>query len=160
MSEIIYYSDGSTKITGEYARLGGKSFRLADITSVRVQTTQTDRARNVPTFLIVAGSLLMFTVANLQRFFPGDWDGIEPFTYALGMLIALAGLTILIIQTVLKSDYLYIVRIEGIFGSVCPFACEDEAYVRKIADTLRTALRAPSTQSETNAPLLVEARNS
>lgn len=140
MQEYVYYSDNSTKITDEWARLGGKSFRLSDIQSVEVCSTQTDSSRNLPSFLVVAGSLLMFGVSNLQNFFPIGWDGLVPTTHLLGILIALAGITILIIQMLLKSDYIYMVSMRGTFGNACPFASDDELYVRKVAAAIQTAL--------------------
>ncbi len=141
MQERVYHSDNSTKINSEWARLGGKSYRLTDISSVKVCSTQTDRARNLPSILIVIGSLLMFSVINLQNVYPVEWDGFEPAAYALGILIALSGLTILVIQMVLKSEYIYMVNIEGTFGAACPFASDDEHYVRKVATALQTALQ-------------------
>jgi hypothetical protein len=141
MQEIVHYSDSSTKITSESARLGGKSYRLADITSVNVLSTQTDRARNVPSFLIVVGSLLMFAVTNLQHFLPISWESAMPVASVLGMLIALAGLTIIIMQMVMKTDHIFIISIDGTFGSACPFASDDERYVRAIVTALRAALR-------------------
>ncbi|HKP54669.1 MAG TPA: DUF6232 family protein [Chloroflexia bacterium] len=153
MQELVYYSDSSTKITGEYARLGGKSYRLADLTSVSVSATQTDRARNVPSFLIVVGSLLMFSVTNLQRFFPVALEDMIPATSVLGMLIALAGLTVLIMQMVMKTDHIFILSINGTFGSACPFASDDEEYVRKIAQALNLAIKDRRSATSSDADL-------
>lgn len=141
MKELIYYSDTGTRITGEYARLGGKSFQLADISSISVQTTQTDSARNLPSFLLVVGSLLMFGVINMRNVFPADWENTMPIAILAGMLVSMAGLTVLIIQMFLKSDYVYILSINGAFGCVCPVASDDEKYVRKLATALRSALQ-------------------
>ena len=156
MQEFVYYSDNSTKITDEWAKLGGKSFRIADLQSVVVCTTQTDSARNLPTFLIVAGSLLMFGVTNLQNFFPIEWEGLVPTAHMLGILIALAGLTILTIQMVLKSDYIYMVSMSGTFGNACPFASDDEQYVRKVAAALQTALKDRRAEVPAGAPSLAD----
>jgi hypothetical protein len=141
MQELVYYSDNATKITNDTIKLGGKSYRLADLSSVDVGRTQTDPSRNAPSFLVVAGSLLMFTVNNLQEFIPVEWDVMLPFTLALGVLIALSGLIILVMQMLLKTDYIYMVCIKGTFGTACPFASDDEHYVRTVANALRTALR-------------------
>ena len=141
MHEIVYHSDISTKITGETVKLGGKSYRLADISAVSVSAVQTDRARNVPAILIVLGSLLMFAVTNFQAVSPSTWEALLPIASVLGMLIAMAGLTVLIIQMALKTDHIFIVHLKGTFGSACPFASDDEQYVRKIASALRIALK-------------------
>jgi len=142
MQERIFYSDTGTRITSEYVRLGSKSFHISDISSVSVQTTQTDSARNLPSFLLVVGSLLMFGVTNMRGLLPADWENALPIAILAGMLISMSGLTVLVIQMFLKSDYLYILSINGLFGSVCPVASDDEKYIRKLASALTSAMQA------------------
>jgi hypothetical protein len=154
MQELVYYSDNATKITNDTIKLGGKSYRLADLSSVDIGRTQTDPSRNAPSFLVVAGSLLMFSVNNLQGYIPLEWDVVLPFALALGVLIALSGLIILVMQMLLKSDYIYMICIKGTFGTACPFACDDERYVRTVATALRTALRDSQAASPSAASTL------
>lgn len=156
MKELIYYSDTGIKITGEQAKLGGKSFNLSDITSVKVQTTQTDTARNLPSFLLVIGSLLMFGLTNLRAVIPAALENIAPMAVLAGMLLSMAGITILVIQMVLKTDYMYILSINGKFGGACPVASDDERYIRKLASALTTALNESREEASEVSSALVD----
>lgn len=144
--EATYFSDASVKVTNNCIRLGGKTYQVSDVTSVRMRTSQADPLRDLPTFLVIAGSILMFAILNLQNVLPGSWDDLVRLATIGGMLLSVAGLVLLVMGMFLKVEYLYVVHLNGVFGGACPFASDDEAYVRSIVQAIQQAVNErPST---------------
>jgi hypothetical protein len=140
MTDITYYADSSVQITSDWVKLGEKTYRMSDIKSATVWSTQADPMRELPYFLLIAGSFTMFLLNNFRSVFPRDWEHILPFVLGFGMIIGLAGFAILLSQMFRKSDYIFILRLTGTFGTISPFASDDERYVQKIADAMKLAL--------------------
>ncbi|MDQ3928283.1 MAG: hypothetical protein M3328_03945 [Chloroflexota bacterium] len=73
------------------------------------------------------------------------------------MVIGLAGFAILLSQMFRKSDYIYILKLTGTFGTTSPFASDDERYVEKIADALKLALSNRHVEAPSIEPVCAEA---
>ncbi|HYP39640.1 MAG TPA: DUF6232 family protein [Chloroflexia bacterium] len=140
MTDFTYYADSSVQITSDWVKLGEKTYRVSDIKSAKVWSTQADPMRELPYFLLIAGSFTMFALNNFRSIFPRQWESMIPFVLAFGMIIGLAGFGILLAQMFRKSEYIYILRLTGTFGTTSPFASDDERYVQKIADAMQLAL--------------------
>lgn len=156
MEEEKYFSDGSVKITNEYIKLGGKSYRLDDIASVKMRSAQTDSMRDVPTFLVISGSILMFTLINLQSIIPVGWEDAVRIGAIAGMLLSIAGLVMLVLSMIMKAEYLYIVHLSGTFGSACPLASDDETYIQNVVASIHRAISSPLEPMTLSQPAFVE----
>src|SRR5687768_4211033 len=125
MEEETYFSDSTIKITSDSVKLSGKSYPIVDIASVRMRSLQADPLRELPTFLVVVGSILMFALLNLHYVFPVGWEQVTQMGAIVGMLLSVAGLVMLVLSMVLKSECIYVVHLKGTFGDACPFASDD-----------------------------------
>jgi hypothetical protein len=157
MPETTYYSDSAVQISNEWVKLGGKIFSVAEIDSVKMQSAQSDVTRELPYFLMIAGSITTFVLLNLQQMFPNDWDALVPRILMLGLLVGIVGLGILLLQTFLKSDYLYAIKLSGTFGEALPFASDDQRYVQKVYGAIKLALDERPQQMPVSAPITVDA---
>jgi hypothetical protein len=140
VDEETYFVDNTIKITSEWVKLGGKSYPTAEITSVRMRSLHADTLRELPTFLVIAGSFLMFALINIHYVFPTGWEGVLQLGAVIGMLLSVAGLVMLVLNTLMKTQCLYVVQLSGNFGDIYPFASDDAVYVRSIVSAIRTAL--------------------
>src|SRR5688500_8971724 len=140
MPEMTYYSDSAVQVSNEWVKLGGKIYAVAEIDSVKMRAAQSNATREVPYFLMIAGSITTFVLLNIQEIFPSDWEVLMPRILMLGLIIGLAGLGLLLLQTFLKSDYLYAIKLTGAFGEVIPFASDDQRYVQKIINAINLAM--------------------
>jgi hypothetical protein len=142
MSGVLYYSDGFIEVTGEYAKFGGRAYSLSDVNSVKVWSAPTEPFRELPYFLIVAGSLTTFGLLNIRPSVQEDWESTVAMLFLLGVAIGLVGLAVLVIQMLWKTRCVYAVMLGGKFGTAVPYASDDERYVRRIATAIHLALRA------------------
>ena len=140
MEEETYFVDSTIKVTSDWVKLGGKSYSVADIASVRMRSLQADTLRELPTFLVIAGSILMFALLNLHYVFPVGWEQVVQLGAIVGMLLSIAGLVMLVLSLLLKTECIYVVQLKGTFGNACPFGSSDPTYVRAVVDAIRQAL--------------------
>jgi hypothetical protein len=157
MPEIVYYSDSFVRVTSEWVKLGDKTYRLADIRSLRVWSTQTEPLRELPYFLILAGSFTTFGLLNIQHIVSDNWQNVVLWLFWTGIAIGLAGLVVLLVQMLWKARCLYGITLIGSFGMTTPYASDDEQHVRQVAAAIHTALDARTslfspTDSEPVAP--------
>jgi len=157
MPEITYYSDSAVQVSNEWVKLGGKIYSVAEINSVKMRSAQSDATREVPYFLMIAGSITTFVLLNIQQVFPKEWEALMPRILMLGLIIGLAGLGLLLLQTFLKSDYLYAIKLSGAFGDVIPFASDDQRYVHKIISAIEVAMSDQPKEMPVSAPITVDA---
>ena len=148
MDEETYVVDSTIKITSEWVKFGGKSYPTAEITSVRMRSLHADTLRELPTFVVIAGSILMFALINLYYIFPTGWEGVLQMGAVIGMLLSVAGLVMLVLNNLLKTQCLYVVQLKGSFGDICPFASDDAAYVRSMVSAIKDALAGQPNEAE------------
>jgi len=139
MPDTTYYSDSAVQVSNEWVKLGGKIYAVAEIESVKMRAAQSNAMRDVPYFLMIAGSMITFVLLNIREVFPNDWEVMMPRILMLGIIIGVSGLGLLLLQTFLKSDYLYAIKLTGSFGEVTPFASDDQRYVQKIISAIDLA---------------------
>jgi hypothetical protein len=120
---------------------------MADIKSVKVKCAQPDSLKEMPYFLMILGSITTFTLLNLKEIFPRAWEGVMPSILMVGVLIGLAGMAMLVAQMVMKPQCIYAIRLCGTFGKATPFASDDEQYVNKVIDAIKTAVSASANAS-------------
>ncbi len=157
MPEISYYSDSAVQVSNEWVKLGGKIYSVAEIDSVKMRSAQSDATRELPYFLMIAGSIITFVLLNLQQIFPNEWEEFVPRVLILGLLIGIAGLGLLLLQTFLKSDYLYAIKLSGTFGDALPFASDDPRYVQKIISAIKLAIDDQPQEMPASARVTVDA---
>jgi len=139
MTDTTYYSDSAVQVSNEWVKLGGKIYAVAEIESVKMRAAQSNAMRDVPYFLMIAGSMITFVLLNIREVFPNDWEVMMPRILMLGIIIGVSGLGLLLLQTFLKSDYLYAIKLTGSFGEVTTFASHDQRYVQKIISAIDLA---------------------
>lgn len=157
MPDITYYSDSAVQVSSEWVKLGGKIFSVAEIDSVKMRSAQSDATRELPYFLMIAGSITTFVLLNVQQIFPRDWQTLMPRILMAGLVIGLLGLALLLLQTFLKSEYLYAVKLSGSFGHAIPFASDDQRYVHKIISAIEVAMSDQPQEMPVSAPITVDA---
>lgn len=140
MAEITYFSDSAVQVSSDWVKLGGKIYSVNDIKSVKVRSAQPAIVRDLPYLLMIAGSITTFLLLNIQQIFPSDWEDLMPAFLIAGLGIALVGLGVLIVQSFLRTDYLYAVSLSGSFGKVSPFASDDPHYVNTVASAINNAI--------------------
>ena len=140
MPEITYYSDSAVQVSNEWVKLGGKIYSVSEIDSVKMRSAQSDATRELPYFLMIAGSITTFVLLNIQQILPNNWEEFVPRVLILGLLVGIAGLGLLLLQTFFKSDYLYAIKLSGTFGDALPFASDDQRYVQKIISAIKLAI--------------------
>lgn len=141
MADMTYYSDSAVQVSSEWVKLGGKIYPVGEIESVKMRSAQSDATRELPYFLMIAGSIITFLLLNLQEIFPRDWEALLPRILMVGLGIGLAGLGILLLQTFRKQQYLYAIKLSGSFGHATPFASDDLRYVQKIISAINVAIQ-------------------
>jgi hypothetical protein len=157
MPEITYYSDSAVQVSNEWVKLGGKIYSVSEIDSVKMRSAQSDPTRELPYFLMIAGSITTFVLLNLQQMFPKDWESLVPRVLIFGLLVGIAGLGLLLLQTFLKSDYLYAIKLSGTFGDALPFASDDQRYVQKIINAIKLAIDDQPQEMPASARITVDA---
>jgi hypothetical protein len=156
MEEETYFSDSTIKITSDSVKLSGKSYPIVDIASVRMRPLQADPLRELPTFLVVVGSILMFALLNLHYVYPVGWAQVTQVGAIVGMLLSVAGLVMLVLSMVLKSECIYVVHLKGTFGDACPFASDDAEYVRSIVAAIKQAISEQPTEKSIHNQAIAE----
>src|SRR3712207_6337985 len=117
MTDVTYYADSSVQVTSDWVKLGEKTYRVSDIKSAKVWSTQADPIRELPYFFLIAGSFTMFVLNNFRTVFPSEWEHAVPFLLAFGMILGVTGFGILLAQMFRRSEYIYILRLRGTFGT-------------------------------------------
>jgi hypothetical protein len=154
MDETTFMSDGTVRINSQSVKLGGKSYLLSEVRSVSMRAVQSDQLRDLPYYLVVAGAIMMFAITNLNSLLSGAWDSLVQIVSLVGVLVSLAGLVMLVTNTLVKGECLYVVQIDGEFGSSCPFASDDPRYVRNVVEAIRRAIASEHALADTlSAPL-------
>jgi hypothetical protein len=128
MSETTYYSDGEFQVTNARAVLRGKTYAMANITSVAVGAKEKSRWWIV---LISLGVFLgLFLVA--QSFV--NWSILLPVVGlpALGLGIFLA--------VSLPRKYIYTVRIGSASGETDALASTNKEHIEKIVKAMNQAI--------------------
>ena len=157
MAEITYYSDSSVQISSEWVKLGGKIYPVAEIDSVSMRSAQSDSSRDLPYFLMIAGSITTFVLLNAQQIFPNDWEVLVPRMLVVGLVLAVVGIAVLVVQSLLKKDYIYGVKLSGTFGDAIPFASDDPRYVQKIISAIEIAIMSQVQNLPVSAPIAADA---
>lgn len=123
--EIVIHEDAEVKITNLRAVLGGKTYSIANITSVGAKEESPSGC--VPAGLIIFGLFLLFI-------------GMSDLRSNLGYLITgvvLSGLGFLAARSA-KPDF--ILQIATAAGEVKALSSKDKAYIQKITDALNDAI--------------------
>jgi hypothetical protein len=154
MDETTYMTDGTVRISSEAIKLGGKIYSLSEVRSVRMRTIQSDHLRDLPYYLVVVGAIMLFGITNLDALLGGVLEGVVQVTSLFGVLISLSGLVMLVMNSLVKGECLYVVQIEGEFGSSCPFASDDQRYVRNVVAAIRQAIAADTAPAASMAASL------
>jgi len=117
MSEASYYQDGTVSITNARAVLGGKTYAMANITSVSMATIPANRK---PGIVIAIIGLLIAGVTN---------GGI------IGLLILAAGI---VLAVIVKPSY--VVRIGSASGEADGLVSPNIEYIQKIVNAVNEAI--------------------
>jgi hypothetical protein len=156
MDQEFYFDDSMIKITDDSVKFGARSYPIVNITSVRMRHLQADTLRELPTFLVVAGSILMFALINLHYLFPSDWEQILQMGAITGMLLSVAGLVMLVLSFFFKSSTIYVVHLKGSFGDACPFASDDPSYTRSLVAAISRVIAERPAENSTHNQAIAE----
>jgi hypothetical protein len=153
MVEIVYLSDNDVRITNSEAKLGERSFKLADVKSaslvkklprhhfvylsslISLMSGTTLIALTVSTIVIARGNYAFLGgIANTLNalFFPLLIIGVATS-------IALSIVSVMMISAL--RNVLYIVRLDGTFGQVSAFTSSNESQARRIVDAIEAVVK-------------------
>lgn len=138
--EVVYYSDGAIQITNARAVLGGKTYAMANITSVMMGKIPANRTAGMVAILI---GLLIASCAVCPAFIALDSSGSE----AAGSWIASVGLGLLgvlvlgsgIVLAVIAKPR-YVVKLGSASGEMNALASHDQEYIQEIVSALNEAI--------------------
>lgn len=130
MSEVVYYSDDAVQVTGEWVKLGDKTYRISDITAAQVSWGSAYRYR----WLMIVVALAWVAVWAVRLLLPEVGSTIPAFLSTL-LLLAWFGLVLLGMRRT------YRVWLMGSFGKVDVFSSRDRAYIQKIVDAINASVR-------------------
>jgi len=128
--ETTYYNDGKVTITNARAVIGGKTYAMANITSV--SATEKPPKRLLAGVFIVLGALL--ALAGLMDFIS---SGMDSGAGALVIGALGAGLGLLAWRA---SKTMYQVTVGSASGETHALTSQDQDYVRKVVDAMNQAI--------------------
>jgi hypothetical protein len=121
--EKVYYSDGEITVTNTRAIMGGKTYAMANVTSVSLGQTQQESSCGYA--LLFLGILLAFGLLRSDTSFVG----------LIGILVVICGLFMLI-----QKSSEYVVRIGSASGETDALKNKDPQYIQKIVDAVNQAI--------------------
>jgi hypothetical protein len=118
--EKVYYSNGEITVTSRRAIMGGKTYAMANVTSVSMAQVQESAGSGCVLLFIGVLTLLIFS----------------PY----GMLLGLIGICIVLLAIVLMSSSSYVVRIGSASGEANALKNKDRQYIQQIVDAVNQAI--------------------
>lgn len=123
-AEKVYFSDGAITVTSARAVLAGKTYAMANVTSVSLRVVQSS-ALSWGVLLIVVGILLIVTV----------------FTAAAPARVAALGAILVVVGVLLaKARPMCIVRLGSASGEADALQSIDRPYLNQIIDAVNKAI--------------------
>lgn len=122
--EKVYYQSGDVTITGTRAILGGKTYAMANITSVSMGKVAANR---VPGIAIAVGGIAIGGCIGALSESGGMW--------ALGAVFLIIGVAVAVM-----AKPKYIVRIGSASGETDALTHEDQDYIQKIVTAMNEAI--------------------
>jgi hypothetical protein len=123
--ETTFYSDGAIRVTNARAVIGGKTYAMANITSVSMGTRPANRN---PGIVIAIVGLLIAACTGIMAS-----DGAGGIVF--GILVLVAGIVVAVIA---KPSY--IVRIGSASGEADALVSKDREYIQKIVNATNEAI--------------------
>ena len=138
--EITYYSDGVIQITNARAVLGGKSYAMANITSVGIWERPPDRTPGVA--LTVGGLVTGLCACCPALGTLGSHDSDVAGFGILFVVVGLLGLVMLIagIAIAATAKPSYVMRLGSASGEIDALISKDLDYVQRIVDAVNKAI--------------------
>ncbi len=126
MSEVSYYSDTAVTVTNARAVLGGKTYAMANITSVSMGEKPANRMPGI------ALAVLGLVIAACGGSVGGNQAGLG---IVIGLLVLAAGIAL-----VVMTKPSYIVRIGSASGEADGLVSKDKEYIQKIVTAMNEAI--------------------
>lgn len=126
MSEVNYYQDGAVTVTNARAVLGGKTYAMANITSVSMGMRPANRVVGI----VVALVGLVIAACSAAAGGDASFGGI-----LFGILVLGAGIAL----TVMAKPS-YIVRIGSASGEADGLVSKDREHIQKIVNAMNEAI--------------------
>jgi hypothetical protein len=124
--EVTYYSDGAITVSSTRAVLGGKTYAMANITSVSMGEKPANRAPAI--FIVLLGAMGVL-LAGMGLFDNGSaWYAIGGVLMALGIILAVAA----------KGQYM--VRIGSASGEADALVSQSKGHIAEIVDAMNQAI--------------------
>jgi hypothetical protein len=120
-AEVVYYADEAISITSTRAAIGGKTYAMANITSVSVRQDKT--MVGCGAVLVVIGLLLLLALPSSET-----------------RVCGVAGIGLLLIGGFAVAHKPYIVSIASASGESNFLQHKDSAYVQRIVDAVNQAI--------------------
>ncbi len=129
--EVTYYSDGTIQVTNTRAMLGGKTYAMANITSVMMGEKPANRTPGA----VIA--IVGFLVTACGVIGTSDSGGSGGWVVGLlfGLLVLGAGIAI-----AANAKARYVVRVGSASGESDALVSEDKEYIQKIVNAMNEAI--------------------
>jgi uncharacterized protein DUF6232 len=133
-NDLTFFEGNGVAVTATRLVIGGKTYAMAHITSVRMSRVPADRAAG---YLLIIGGIVLMTiglgVALLLR------GNLAPLIVAAGLVIGLLVSVIGIVLAVMAKPT-FMVRIEAASGEVETIINPDVTYIQKIGRAVSDAI--------------------
>ena len=126
MSEVNYYQDGAVTVTNARAVLGGKTYAMANVTSV----SMAEKPANRTTGIVIA--LVGLALAACLGTVGGDASAVG---IIFGLLVLGAGIAMAV-----TAKGSYIVRIGSASGEADGLVSNDRDHIQKIVSAMNEAI--------------------
>jgi len=138
--EVTYYSDGAIRITNARAVLGGKSYAMANITSVAMWKRPANRTPGV--VIAIVGLLITLCACCPASFTLGSSDSDAAASGLLFVGVGLLGLLGLVAGIVIAAiaKPSYVVRLGSASGETDALVSKDQEYIQKIVNAVNEAI--------------------
>lgn len=138
--EVTYYSDGAIRVTNARAVLGGKTYAMANITSVTMGKIPANRTAGI---VIALAGLVIASCAGCPAVFALSSSGSDTTVFwvasvgvgLLGLLALAAGIAV-----AAGAQPSYVVRLGSASGETNALVSRDQEYIQKIVSALNEAI--------------------